>query len=134
MVFGEGGLYAYLGTRDLREIERRIEAGDQPAHAVWEAMAYQISKEIGAMATVLEGRIDATLLTGGMAYSQRLVSRLRASIGWISPVAIYPGEDELLSLAEGVFRVLNGEEQAKIFTPGTSQGKPGREPLVVGLE
>jgi butyrate kinase len=135
MVFGEGGLYAYLGTRDLREVERRIDSGEERAGAVYAAMAYQIAKEIGAMATVLEGRVDAVLLTGGMAYSHRLVERLRASIGWIAPVAVYPGEDELLALAEGVFRVLNGDEAAKIYKPGTSDRKPGRERLVVeGLE
>ena len=134
MVFGEGGLYAYLGTRDLREVEHRMDSGDKQAAAVYMAMAYQTAKEIGAMATVLHGRVDAVLLTGGMAYSERLVSRLRASIGWIAPVAVYPGEDELLALAEGVFRVLNREEEAKIFAAGTSQVKPRRERLVVGLE
>lgn len=134
MVFGEGGLYAYLGTRDLREVERRIDAGDERAAAVYAAMAYQVAREIGAMATVLHGQVDAILLTGGMAYSERLVSRLRASIAWIAPVAVYPGEDELLALAEGVFRVLNGQEQAKIFASGVSEAMPGRERLVVGLE
>jgi butyrate kinase len=134
MVFGEGGLYAYLGTRDLREVERRIDAGDERAAAVYSAMAYQVAKEIGAMATALEGRIDSILLTGGMAYSERLVSRLRSSIGWIAPVTIYPGEDELLALAEGVFRVLNGEEEANIFESESAKVIPGRERLVVGLE
>jgi butyrate kinase len=135
MVFGEGGLFAYLGTRDLREVERRIDSGDEHAEAVHQAMIYQIAKEIGAMAAVLEGRVDAILLTGGMAYSQRLVDQLRSYIGWIAPVTVYPGEDELRALAEGVFRVLNGEEQAKIFRPAESSLKPGRDRLVVqGLE
>ena len=113
MVFGEGGLFAYLGTRDLEEVERRIDAGDAKAAAVYEAMIYQVAKETGAMAAVLEGRVDAVLLTGGMAHSERLVSRLRKYIEWIAPITVYPGEDELQALAEGVFRVLNGEEQAK---------------------
>jgi butyrate kinase len=112
-VFGDGGLFAYLGTRDLKEVERRIEAGDGWAAAVAEAMIYQIAKETGAMAAVLEGKVDAVLLTGGMAHSERVVRRLRGLIGWIAPVAVYPGEDELRALADGVFRVLDGEEEAK---------------------
>lgn len=112
-VFGDGGLFAYLGTRDLTEVERRIEAGDGRAAAVFEAMIYQIGKEAGAMAAVLEGRVDAVLLTGGMAYSERVIARLRGFVEWIAPVAIFPGEDELRALAEGVFRVLDGEESVK---------------------
>jgi butyrate kinase len=112
-VFGDGGLFAYLGTRDLKEVEDRIEAGDVEAAAVLEAMIYQIGKEIGAMAAVLEGRVDAVLLTGGMAHSARVVDRLRGYVEWIAPVAVYPGEDELRALAEGVFRVLDGKEEVK---------------------
>jgi len=117
-VFGDGGLYAYLGTRDLIEVERRIEfenggAGDQQAAAVFEAMIYQIAKEAGAMAAVLEGKVDAVLVTGGMAHSERVVARLRGYMEWIAPLKIYPGEDELRALAEGVFRVLDGEEVAR---------------------
>jgi butyrate kinase len=111
--FGDGGLLAYLGTRELIEVERRIDAGDQMAAAVLEAMIYQIGKEAGAMAAVLEGRVDAVLLTGGMAHSDRLVARLRGYVEWIALVVVYPGEDELRALAEGVFRVLDGEEEAK---------------------
>ena len=133
MVFGEGGLFAYLGTRDLEEVERRIDAGDAKAAAVYEAMIYQIAKETGAMAAVLEGRVDAVVLTGGMAHSERLVSRLRRYIEWIAPVTVYPGEDELQALAEGVFRVLNGEEEAKRLTTHEAASK-GREALVIGLE
>jgi len=112
-VFGDGGLFAYLGTRDLVEVERRIEAGDQQAAAVWEAMLYQVAKDAGAMAAVLEGKVDAVLVTGGMAYSEKVVRRLREHLEWIAPMKVYPGEDELRALAEGVFRVLDGEEQAK---------------------
>ncbi len=118
-VFGDGGLFAYLGTRDLIEVERRIDAGDERAAAVFEAMIYQIGKEAGAMAAVLEGRIDALLLTGGMAHSDRMVARLRRYVEWMGPVAVYPGEDELRALAEGVFRVLDGEEEAKRMTKGS---------------
>jgi butyrate kinase len=116
-VFGDGGLYAYLGTRDLKEVERRIDLNDAMAAAVFEAMIYQIAKEAGAMAAVLEGKVDAVLVTGGMAHSQRAVARLREFVEWIAPVSVFPGEDELEALAEGVFRVLDGEEAAK-RTPG----------------
>jgi butyrate kinase len=75
-------------------------------------MTYQIAKETGAMATVLQGKLDAILLTGGMAFSHRLVARLKGFVEWMGPVILYPGEDELLALAEGVFRVLRGEEEA----------------------
>jgi butyrate kinase len=112
-LFGEGGLFAYLGTRDLVEVERRIAAGDREAAAVIDAMVHQIAREAGAMAAVLRGNVDAVLLTGGMAYSERLVGLLRGYLEWIAPIRVYPGEDELQALAEGVFRVLSGEEQAK---------------------
>ena len=109
----EGGLYSYLGTRDLREVERRIAAGDARAALVFDAMVYQIAKDIGQMATVLYGRVDAILLTGGMAHSQKLIAELRPAIEWIAPVQVYPGEDELQALAEGALRVLRHEEQAR---------------------
>jgi butyrate kinase len=135
-VFGEGGLFAYLGTRDLKEVERRIDSGDDGAGAVYEAMIYQVAKEAGAMAAVLHGRIDAILLTGGMAHSDRLVSKLCAYIDWIAPMAVYPGEDELQALAEGVFRVLDGEEPARrLWDEGRSpEHDKTRDALVIGLE
>lgn len=116
-VFGDGGLFAYLGTRDLIEVERRIDGGDAEAAAAFEAMVYQIAKEAGAMAAVLEGKVDAVLLTGGMAHSERLLGQLRPQVEWIAAVAVFPGEDELQALAEGVFRVLDGEEAAKRMEP-----------------
>jgi butyrate kinase len=97
----------------LREVERRIEAGDGQAALIFDAMVYQTAKDIGAMATVLNGHVDAVLLTGGMAYSQKLVRQLREAIEWIAAVTVYPGEDELQALAEGTIRVLGGEEQAR---------------------
>jgi butyrate kinase len=133
MVFGEGGLYAYLGTRDLQEVERRIDSGEVFAGQVYDAMIYKLVKEIGAMTAVLEGRVDALLLTGGMAHSERLVGELRRSIEWIAPVHVYPGEDELRALAEGVFRVLDGEEEPKIFAAPETK-KERRKALVIGLE
>jgi butyrate kinase len=109
------GFYSYLGTKDLAEVEQRIDNGDARAALVFDAMAYQIAKEIGAMATVLRGRVDALLITGGMAHSRRLVAALQAAAGWIAPLAVYPGEDELQALAEGVLRVLCGEELAREY-------------------
>lgn len=134
MVFGDGGLFAYLGTRDLIEVERRIDAGDVKAAAVYDAMIYQTAKECGAMAAVLQGKVGAVVLTGGMAHSKRLIGRLQEYIDWIAPVAVYPGEDELLALAEGVFRVLDGEEAAKRFRPDEAAVEGCREALVIGLE
>jgi butyrate kinase len=136
-VFGDGGLFAYLGTRDLQEVERRIDAGDREAARVFDAMVYQIAKEAGAMAAVLEGKVDAVLLTGGMAHSERIVKRLRAYLDWIAPIRVYPGEDELQALAEGVFRVLDGEEKAKrLWEEGRNpvQASAPREALVLGIE
>jgi butyrate kinase len=112
-IFGEGGLFAYLGTRDLLEVEQRIEGGDQQAARVLDAMVYQIAKHTGAMTAVLQGKVDAVVLTGGMAHSARVLNMLRPQIDWIAPVTVYPGEDELRALAEGVLRVLDGEEEAK---------------------
>jgi butyrate kinase len=120
LVFGDGGLFAYLGTRNLIEVEQRIDAGDEKAALVFDALVYQIGKEAGAMAAVLKGKVDAVLLTGGIARSERVVRQLRSYVEWIAPVRVYPGEDELQALAEGVFRVLNGEEQAKRLGDGAA--------------
>lgn len=136
-IFGNGGLYAYLGTRDLMEVERRRDEGDAQAALVWDGMAYQIAKEAGAMATVLEGNVDAVLLTGGMSHSEKLIQRLRASLEWIAPITVYPGEDELQALAEGVFRVLDGEECARRLADEIrkpSEPKLQRQPLAFGIE
>ncbi len=113
LLFREGGLYSYLGTKDLIAVEQRIASGDKQAEIVFDAMVYQIAKEIGAMAAVLCGRVDALLLTGGMAHSERLVAQMTQHVSWIAPVVTYPGEDELQALTEGVLRVLRGEEQAR---------------------
>jgi butyrate kinase len=89
------------------------------------------------MGAVLKGRVDALLLTGGMAYSERVISFLRDTLAWIAPIQVYPGEDELQALAEGVFRVLDGEEQAKLLLPEITEGaeaRANRTRLVIGLE
>lgn len=111
-IAGQGGLVAHLGTNDAREVERRIAAGDVHARLVYEAMAYQTAKEIGAMATVLRGHVDAIVLTGGLAHSEMLCAWIRERAGWIAPVMIYAGQDEMRSMVEGVLRVLDGVEEA----------------------
>jgi butyrate kinase len=115
MVMGKGGLVAYLGTNNADEVEKRIQNGDEYAREVYEAMAYQIAKEIGAMATVLKGKVDAIVLTGGLANSKMLVDWITERVSFIAPVLVFPGEDEMRALALGVLRVLRGEEQAKEY-------------------
>ncbi len=117
MVQGNGGLYAYLGTKDLREVEARIKAGDAEAKLAFDAMAYQIGKCIASMAAALEGDLDAIILTGGMAYSERLVAAVTDMISWIGEIIVYPGEEELTALSEGVVRVLSKEETARQLEP-----------------
>ncbi|PID81315.1 MAG: butyrate kinase [Clostridiales bacterium] len=112
---GKGGLIAYLGTGDAREIVKRIEQGDRQAALIYQAMAYQIAKEIGAMATVLAGNIDAIVLTGGVAYSKYLTDYVSEHISFIAPVIIKPGEDEMTALNAGYLRMLSGEEKVKIY-------------------
>jgi butyrate kinase len=112
---GRGGLVAHLGTNSALEVERRIADGDDDARLIYEAMAYQIAKELGAMATVLNGDVDAVVITGGVAHSQMLLDWIRPRVAWIAPVLVYPGEDEMLALAQGVLRVLRGEEEAREY-------------------
>ena len=116
---GHGGLMDLLGTADLREVERRVDAGDDDARLVYDALAYQIAKAITALTPAFEGEpIDAILLTGGMARSARLVGELRrltAALG--CPVKVYPGENEMAALAKGALRVLSGREMAKDYPP-----------------
>lgn len=114
-VNGRGGMFAYLGITDARKIQERIDQGDVEAKSVSEAMAYQISKEIGALATTFQGKVDAILLTAGLAYWKFLVERVTASVEFIAKVAVYPGENEMASLAEGVFRGLSGQEPVQEY-------------------
>lgn len=112
---GKGGLVAYLNTNDVRKVQEMIDQGDKNAELVLEAMAYQISKEIGQMATVLSGKADAVVITGGIAYSKVLTEWIKERVSFIAPFIVIPGEDEMLALAEGAVRVLNGEEKPKIY-------------------
>lgn len=108
-ILGDGGVFSYLGTRDLREVQARRDAGDSRAALILDALVYDTAKWIAAMATVLCGRLDAILLTGGMAHSQDLIASLSERIGWIAPIFVYPGEDELQAMAQGALRVLRGQ-------------------------
>lgn len=112
---GQGGLTAYLGTNDVREVEKQIEDGNETAKLVYQAMAYQIAKEIGSMATVLCGKMEAIVITGGMAHSDKLIEKIKEYVGFMAPVMVYPGEDEMLALNEGALRVLQKEENPKIY-------------------
>lgn len=114
-IAGHGGLVAHLGTNDAQEVETRIAHGDEHASLIYQAMAYQIAKEIGTMATVLSGDVDAIVLTGGLAASSMLTDWIRERVEWIAPTVIYPGQDEVLGMAQGALRVLGGEEQAKEY-------------------
>lgn len=115
MITGQGGIVSYLGTNNCMEVEEKIQKGDQKAKMVYLAMAYQIAKEIGSLATVLEGKIDAIILTGGVAYSELLTKWIRKRVAFLAPVFVYPGEDELQALAEGVYFALNGEIEIREY-------------------
>ncbi len=114
-IVGNGGLVAYLGTNDGREVQKRIGQGDQKALLVYQAMAYQISKEIGAGATALKGDVDVILLTGGLAYDQELIQWIEDRVSFIARVMVYPGEFEMLAMVQGVLRVLNNIEKEKDY-------------------
>ncbi len=105
----EGGVYSYLGTYDFREVEKRMVAGDEEAKLIFSAMAYQHAKDIGAMAAVLRFSVDAIVLTGGIAYSDRFCAELSGYVEKIAPILRFPGEVEMKALALGALRVLNGE-------------------------
>lgn len=106
---GNGGLVAYLGTNSAYEVEKRVLAGEHEAEIVYKAMAYQVSKEIGALSAVLEGKVDAIILTGGVAYDKLFVSWVKEKVSFIADVIAYPGEDEMQALADGCFYGMKGE-------------------------
>lgn len=112
---GKGGLVGYLGTNDAVKVEKMIERGEETASLVYDAMAYQVAKEIGSASAVLEGKVDAIILTGGLAYGKEFVQRIIKRVGWIADCIVHPGENELQALAEGALRVLVGEEEAKTY-------------------
>jgi len=113
--YGNGGVVAYLGTNDGFEIEKRIREGDEFAKFILEVMCYQISKEIGAAATVLKGKVDAIVLTGGLAYDKMIIDLIKERVSFIGDILVFPGEDEMEALAFGGLRVLRGQENAKVY-------------------
>ena len=115
MVLGEGGYVSYLGTNNAKEVEDRAAASDKNAAFIQEALFYQTAKIIGEMAIVLDGKVDAILLTGGLAYNTNLEKYIKIKAGFIAPVFIFPGEDELEALAMNALRVARGEEVAKEY-------------------
>jgi butyrate kinase len=114
-IVGEGGMKSYFGTHDVQAIENMMHAGDEKAKRIIEAFIYQVAKEIGAIATVLSGQVDAILLTGGIAYSTFITEEISKRVQFIAPIVIYPGEDEMQTLAEGATRVLLGKETSKVY-------------------
>ncbi len=112
---GKAGYNAYLGTNDARDVEKAVLEGDEKATLIYNAFVYQVAKDIGAQATVLNGKVDRIIFTGGIAYQKSLIEDMEKKVGFIAPFTVYPGEDEMLALAQGALRVLNGEEEAKIY-------------------
>lgn len=122
--WGGGGLVAHLGTNDGREVERRIDQGDSRALLVYRAMAYQVAKEVGAMAAVLGTKPDAVVITGGLAHSSLFVGWVSERVSFLGPVLVYPGGDEMEALAMGVLRVLRGQEQPRRYGASRAGSKP----------
>ncbi|PWE00731.1 butyrate kinase [Marinilabilia rubra] len=115
MVTGKGGLMAHLGTNQAHEVEEMALKGDKKADLVLHAMAYQVGKTIGGCLAVLQGEVDAVLITGGMAQNNTVVGYIRRYVDWIGNIKIYPGEDEMSALAMNALEVLSGERECKVY-------------------
>ena len=113
MLTGKGGMMAYLGTNNFIEVCKMAENGDKKALLIRNAASYQIGKEIGAMAAVLNGKVDAIILTGGMAYQETNIKGIRSMVDFIADVVVYPGEDELKALAFNGLLALDGKIEIK---------------------
>ncbi|CAM3014335.1 butyrate kinase [Hathewaya histolytica] len=114
-VNGKGGCMAYVNHSDVRVLLEQAKKGDEKSRVLFNAMAYQITKEIAKCAVVLEGKVDAILITGGLAYCNQMVEKIKERVSRIAPIIVYKGKDEMLYLVEGVLRVLNGEEKEKYY-------------------
>lgn len=112
-----GGMISYFGTADMRKVELMIEEGDEQAKMVFEAMALATAKNIAKIAPSVCGKVDYIVLTGGLAYSRRFTDMVKERVGFLAPVELIPGENEMAALAQGVLRVLHGEETAKLLLP-----------------
>ena len=108
---GGGGFNAYIGTNDMRDLVKMASEGNKEAADLIDAFHYQVAKDIGAAATVMKGKVDQIIVTGGIAYNKITIEALKERAGWIAPFTVYPGEDELLALAQGAIRVMDGEEE-----------------------
>jgi len=115
MMRGKGGMMAYLGTSDARVIEKMIAEGDEKAKEIYEAQAYQVAKGIGLLSATMKGKVDAIILTGGMAYSKMLTGWISEYVSYIAPVVVLPGENEMEALAFGGLRLLKGEEMPNTY-------------------
>ncbi len=111
-IVGNGGFNALLGTNDMREVEKMADEGKENAKLYRDAFIYQVAKDVGSMACVLCGKIDQIIFTGGIAYDKTVIEGLKKYCSFLAPITVYPGEDELLALAQGGLRVLRGEEKA----------------------
>ena len=112
---GNGGFNAYLGTNDMRDVEKMVDEGNAKAKEIRDAFIFQVSKNIGSMSCVLKGKVDQIIVTGGIANDKEVVAGLKQAAGFIAPYTVYPGEDELLALVQGGLRVMNKEEEAKVY-------------------
>jgi butyrate kinase len=115
MITGRGGMVAHLGTNDMRETLKRVAAGDARAALVLEAMIKTVAKQVGACAAVLEGRVDGIVLTGGLAFATEFIDRITEHVRSLGPVFVFPGENEMVALAEAGLRVIRGEDEARIY-------------------
>lgn len=115
IVARKGGVYSYLGTVEIPEVEQRAAQGDERARLVLEGMVYQVAKEIGGLAAALDGELDGIVITGGLAYSAAIVAALRRKVAFLAPLLVRPGEFEIEALIEAVLRVMNGAEEAKLY-------------------
>ena len=115
MISGKGGIVAHLGTNSFKEVEDRVAAGDAKARLISDAFAYNVAKAIGGMAAALSGKVDAILLTGGIAYGKELMQQIADMVSFIAPVKVYPGEDEMGALAGNALAVLEGREEVRKY-------------------
>ena len=115
IISGKGGVVAHLGTNSFKEVEDRVAAGDQKAKLIADAFIYNVAKAIGGMAAALSGKVDAILLTGGIAYGKEMMQQLTDMVSFIAPVKVYPGEDEMAALAGNALAVMEGREEVRKY-------------------
>ena len=116
MITGKGGMMAYLGTNSFIEVCKMAEDGNTDAILIFNAASYQVGKEIGAMAAVLNGKVDAIILTGGMAYQEEFTDKIKSMVGYMADLIVYPGEDEMKALAYNGLLALDGKIEIKTYS------------------